>query len=64
MTVKELIKALSNHDPNAEVFVYSQTDEGGDKATEVLSNQGAVEALYFKGDAPWRNDDDNFVVIS
>jgi len=54
MKVREVIEQLNACDQEAEVFVYSRIDEGGDKTHKVLSMEEAKEQLYFKGDAPWR----------
>ncbi len=64
MKVKELIEQLASHNQDAEIFVYSQIDEGGDETNELLSSEDAKGKLYFKGDAPWDEDDNNFVVIA
>jgi hypothetical protein len=64
MKVKDLIQQLSHCNQEADVFVYSQMEEGGDSAGEVMSAAQAKENLYFKGDAPWNEDADNFVVIA
>jgi len=64
MKVKDLLAQLSHCNQEADVFVYSQMEEGGDKAEEVMSAEQAKENLYFKGDAPWGEGSDNFVVIA
>jgi hypothetical protein len=65
MKVKDLIEALKNIDPEHNVYVYSDIDEGGDEPRRVLNAEDAIAHLYFKGDAPWYpSRDKNFIVIA
>ncbi len=74
MTVRQLAEILHTMDPDAEVGVYSELDEGGGfvGGVEQFSNyEAACNRYYFKGDswdrlAPFEGKDNSkpLVVIS
>lgn len=54
MKVRELIAALMEQDPDADVMVYSLTDEGASWANGILASvRGSLDDRpYVKGDWP------------
>lgn len=65
MKVSTLIEQLNACDPDADVLVYSQIDEGCDQAYHGVYSMEEGEKLYCKGDtvAAYADDPKNYIVI-